>query len=95
MTEARKGDKFLSSHDIAGDFGEEAPYGDLHKCLSKFVHPTSLSIQFRKAEQVYGIVLWKVVEMAARLIAHTFPLLAKHIKEYGETVLPKTEGPQP
>jgi|ERR1035437_4606740 hypothetical protein len=95
MTEARKGDKFLSSHDIAGDLGEQVPYGDLHKYLSKFVHPTSLSIQFRKAEQVYGIVLGTVVEMAARLIAHTFPLLAKHIKEYSETVVPKNENPQP
>jgi len=35
MTEARKGDRCLSSHDIAGEFGEEVPYGDLHKYLSK------------------------------------------------------------
>jgi hypothetical protein len=50
-TGVQKSDTYLSARQIADDFGEGAPFGDTHKFLSKFVHPTSLSIQFRNAPQ--------------------------------------------
>lgn len=81
-TQVAKTDKYLSAREIAEDLGEGTPFGDVHKFMSKFVHPTSLSIQFRKVPELHSLVLWSVVETAARLIADTFPLLAKHIKDY-------------
>jgi hypothetical protein len=92
-TEAQKGDPYLSTRDIAMSFGEEAPYGDASKLFSKFVHPTSLSIQFRKANgEFHQLVLWGIVETAARLFAATVAGLSQHIKEYSKTVPPKNEN---
>ena len=91
-TQALKTDKYLSAREIAEDLGEGTPFGDVHKFMSKFVHPTSLSIQFRKAPELHGLVLWSVVETAASLIAHTFPLLAKHLKDYGVNLCPNTSA---
>jgi len=75
-------DKYLCARDIAEALGEGAPFGDAHKFLSKFVHPTSFSIQFRKAQQLQALVLSSVVESATRIIAHTFPLMAAHIRAH-------------
>src|ERR1035437_1077400 len=35
----KKGDKYLSAREIADGLGEGTPFGDVHKFLSKFVHP--------------------------------------------------------
>ena len=90
ITQASKTDKYLSAREIAEDLGEGTPFGDVHKFMSKFVHPTSLSIQFRKAPELHGLVLWSVIDTAARLIAHTFPLLAKHIKDHSTNLCPNS-----
>jgi hypothetical protein len=88
-TEAKKGDPYLSSRKIAKDFGEEIPYAEANKLFSKFVHPTSLSVQFRKANaEFHNMVIWGIVETAGRLFAATVTGFSQHIREYSKTVLP-------
>jgi len=72
----------LSAREIAEQFGEEMHYGDSHKFLSKFAHPTSLSIQIRKATPIIEqIIIPSILEIALRLVADTFPRLANRIRE--------------
>ena len=80
--QTKKGDPYLSPRRIAKELGEEKPYADTHKYLSKFVHPTSLSIQFKKAPEIAFAVHNSIVETAARIVTHTFPLLAAHIRAH-------------
>ena len=90
-TEAKKEDAYLSSRQIAVDFGEEIPYAESIKLFSKFVHPTSLSIQFRKANpEFHNLVIWGIVETAGRLFAATVAGFSQHIREYSKIVLPAT-----
>jgi hypothetical protein len=79
---AGKNTKFLSTRQIATDLGEEVVFGDAHKFLSKLLHPTSLSIQMRKSSEWKAILVPTIVGTAARLIAHTFPLLSAHIRSH-------------
>src|SRR5580658_6015589 len=72
----------LSARAIAEQYGEEMHYGDSHKFLSKFAHPTSLSIQIRKANPIVeAVIIPSILETALRLIADTFPRLAGRILE--------------
>jgi hypothetical protein len=72
----------LSAREIAEQYGEGMHYGDTHKFLSKFAHPTSLSIQIRKANPIVeGVIIPSILETALRLIADTFPRLAGRILE--------------
>jgi hypothetical protein len=78
--------QYLSTRDIAISFGEEEVYGDTHKLLSKFVHPTSLSIQFRKLPELVTAMRQSIIEIGVSLIVHTLPPLASHITEYHANV---------
>jgi len=72
----------LSAREIANTLGEEVHYGDTYKFLSKFAHPTSMSIQLRGVEAITkGIVIPNILEMALRLVADAFPRLAGRIRE--------------
>jgi hypothetical protein len=79
---AKKGDAYLSARTIARSFGEEVHYGTTHKLLSKFVHPTAISIQMKKSPAWHILILPMVVETAVPIIGHTFPMLAEHITKH-------------
>jgi hypothetical protein len=71
-TQTKKKDKYLSARNIAEDSGEGLQFGDAHKFLSKFVHPTSLSIQFKKAPDVAVPISASMLQIAGNLVADTF-----------------------
>ena len=79
---AKKNDNYLKPDAIAKRLGEGHHYTTVMKFLSKFVHPTSLSIYFNNLEPWKAMFIPATVETAARLIGDTFPRLAKHIREY-------------
>ena len=80
--QASKEDTFLTARKIAEDFGEGVRFGDANKFLSKFVHPTSMSIQLRKVQEFTALILPAIVETSTVIVANTFPLLAAHIEEH-------------
>jgi|ERR1051325_11519004 len=72
---------FLKVAKIAKDFKEEFPYGIGHKFLSKFVHPTSVSIQLRLDPQAGLVIRPLMVQTGMNYIEFTFPQLAEELRK--------------
>ena len=80
MQEVDKNSRFLKVSDIARGFREEAVFENANKFLSKFVHPTSISIQMKKILELKPLLLPAILQTAAFLIESTFPPLSEHIR---------------
>jgi len=68
-------DNYLKVSKLADDLGEKVVYDTANKYLSKFVHPTSISIQARKDLKLAGLAIQGVVLMALFFIQTAFPAL--------------------
>jgi hypothetical protein len=76
-------ESFLTARKIARDvFKEGFPFGIANKLLSKFVHPTSVSIRVRFDEQNAPVVKHLMVMAGINFVEHTFPLLAAELRKF-------------
>jgi hypothetical protein len=76
-------DKFSSIREIAKSFGEEEFFNRCNKSLSKFVHPTALSIHFRMVPPEFAVaILSGIVTTGGSFVAKTFPVITRAIIEY-------------
>jgi hypothetical protein len=80
-------DSYLKAANIANTFKEDFPFGMANKFLSKFVHPTSLSIQLRLQPEADPVMRGLMVQTGMNYIEHTFPQLAAELR----TLHPKAE----
>jgi len=77
MEQITSQDMYLKVSKLAEDLGEKVVYETANKYLSKFVHPTSLSIQAKKDTKLIGLAIQGIVLMALFFIQMAFPALIK------------------
>jgi hypothetical protein len=75
-------DRFLKVTDIAKALGVHNTFDVANKFVSKFVHPSSLSIQVQKLPKEKASVLSVLLELSTTLIETTFPILTRYIKTF-------------
>jgi hypothetical protein len=62
---------------LADDLGEKIIYDMANKYPSKFVHPTSMSIQAKKDPNLIALAVPGIVQMALVFLQTAFPVLIK------------------
>jgi len=75
-------DKFLKVADVAKAIGVFASFDIANKFVSKFVHPSSLSIQIQKVPEGKGVVLSVLLQLSVALIDTTFPTLTTYMRRF-------------
>lgn len=68
--------------DIADELGEKAAYETMNKYFSKLVHPTSLSVQLRKMEELRKLAMPGLLQAALNIMQNSFPLLVDRIRAF-------------
>jgi hypothetical protein len=77
MEQVTSEDNYLKVSKLTDDLGEKIIYDIANKHLSKFVHPTSMSIQAKKDTNLIALAVRGIVQMALVFIETTFPVLIK------------------
>jgi hypothetical protein len=92
LEEVKLGDKRLNVLQIAKDFSDEVGYGKVNKLLSKFVHPTSLSIQLRLMPPILvAFIVPTILQIGALIIERTFPVLTQALNEHSPDITQQQE----
>lgn len=73
--------KHLVISEIAKEFGEEKLFAMTNQLLSKYVHPTSLSVQSRLTTELYDMIAPGFVNGGAEYMEKTFPLLVDALRK--------------
>lgn len=82
MEQIRESDKFLSIARVAKSLGEETTYSEVNKFFSKFVHPTSMSIQLRLFPEAREKLAPVILHSAVIIIEATLPLVVEALHQY-------------
>jgi hypothetical protein len=82
MEQIDAGDKFLKVADVAQAVGVFPTFDIANKFVSKFVHPSSLSIQIQKVPEGKAVVLSVLLQLSVALIDVTFPTLTTYMKTF-------------
>jgi hypothetical protein len=77
MEQVKDEDSYLKVAKLADSLGEKIIYDTANKYLSKFVHPTSVSIQAKKDLNLMNLAVEQVIKMALFFMQSAFPALVK------------------
>jgi hypothetical protein len=70
-------DGYLKVSKIADQLGEKLIYETTNKYLSKFVHPTSISVQAKKLPELVENAIERTVQLALFVMDRAFPPLVR------------------
>ena len=77
MEQVTDGDSYLKVSKLADSLGEKVMYETTNKYLSKYVHPTSVSIQAKKDPKLMNMAVQSIIQMALFSMQTAFPVLIK------------------